>query len=736
MTGRKTVLIVLAVLGAWVVVCIAGGLFLARHARRLVTGPVGLSKSHVGKPIPCGAEVPTTAKLEPLWVGYYRKNLKQAYDKVGKRDPKWDKQATDLMEATAKFQCTARDAPTLKDMLPMARALQKAGCDDPLIQSLIGDVLYFDGRKSEAEPLVRGSLAGLQARHYPPLCLAWAYLDMARLHGEAGSKLESAEFKWRPLAIDAYVRAAAKSNFGPQEQRPLWWEISNLMASEFRRSQAVFVNTMKARPETDQWIFHMVWGKHNYDYGWFYRGGGFIQDVKPEDYQEFEKGMKFARGNFEKAQAEHPEYPEAATYLLNVSKTGATGPMASPRAWFDRAVAAQFDHLPVYYDYMSALLPRWGGSHEAMLSFGKECVETGRFDTQVPKLFYEIILTIAENDRDDSIWQDSQIWPPLQKYCEGKLAWVTAHEPKSVKAVRTVYALVAWRSGHADMARQQLDAMHGELDKPIFDAQWAERAELVVGQIYGLTGARKQQVAQAEQLYAQEKVDEALAAYQALLKVETEKPTQFLLRDRIQSLQWEQRFHANQWVDLDPTPDLVGWDIFQGKFKPLADGKGFIMWPGEQFGLMACMMRPGSWFEVRCDVEFPDRKVKGIEAGFVVDIPLTANPYYDTCRIVRDPPQALFGGGWEPWQEHALSAVPRQCHLRLIQCENRVTMYVDKQTVLQDQKLSDRGFRFKGPHHIAIGGEYWPDRTQPVIYRHIQIHKMTGEALRRGIGIQ
>ena len=330
MTNRRMLLIIIGVLATFTIVVVAGGLFIARHLGRLAEGALGGGIAH-GAPLPTGDKIITEKQLTPLWVGYYRKNLKQAYDQVGKRDPRWDRQATELMEATAKFACNAHGAPSMKDMLPMARALQKAGCDDPLIQSLIGDVLYFNDRSTEAEPIVRGSLEGLKARRYPALCLAWAYLDMARLHGEAGSKLESAEFKWRPLAIDAYVTAADAKNFGPQEQRPLWWEIRNLMENEFRRSQATFVNTMKARPNTDPWLLRMVWTKHNYDYGWFYRGTGFISDVKPEDYKEFEKGMGFARGNAEKAYAAHPEYPEACVYLMDIAKTGAVRGMDSDR---------------------------------------------------------------------------------------------------------------------------------------------------------------------------------------------------------------------------------------------------------------------------------------------------------------------------------------------------------------------------------------------------------------------
>ena len=62
--------------------------------------------------------------------------------------------------------------------------------------------------------------------------------------------------------------------------------------------------------------------------------------------------------------------------------------------------------------------------------------------------------------------------------------------------------------------------------------------------------------------------------------------------------------------------------------------------------------------------------------------------------------------------------------MRLVQSGERVTMYMDDVAVLQDQELTDRYFRYDVPHHVAIGGEAWPDQDKPAIFRNIQIRKM------------
>lgn len=728
MSDRRVLTTIGLLIGVWVVLVLGGAVLFANRVRQ-VGGLAGVLQPAVkGRPLACGPDAPIAAELEPLWIGYYSKNLQGAYDRVGKHDPRWDKPAAELMAGMAKLTAYAQGAPTFGNLLPVARALQKTGCDDPLIQSLVGDVLLQTDHRQEAEPLVSGSLAGLQARHYPPLCLAWAYLDMARLHGESGKSLERSDFKWRPLAISAYVQAAGEK-FGPQEQRPLWWEISGLMEDEFRRSQAVIVMTLKSRPETDPWILNMAWGKHRYDFAWITRGGDFAARIPPEKYKAFEKLIGQAKQYFEKAYALQPQYPEAPKMMLGVV-TDFGGASATARDWFDKTVTAQFDYMPAYYSMLRTLLPRWGGSHAALLAFGQECLDTGRFDTQVPKLYYEAVLTISETDRRNDIWQDPQIWPQLQKWCEGAVANVQKNKPKDLKSARTVYALIAYRCGHPEVARRQIEATGGAIDRPTFDMQWTERAELAVGKIFAQTGPRRERYAQAEQLYEQERIPEALTAFDALLKDETEKQAQFYACDRSQSLQWEKQFQAGGWVNLDPTPDGVGWDIFQGKYTPLADGKGFGMLPGDTFGIMACMMRPGRWFEIRCDLEFPQKQFKGIEGGFIVDIPMVASPYYDTFRIIRQPAEGICGGGWEQWQQHALTEVPQKCRVRLVQCDDRITVYLNDETVFQDQHLSAREFRVKGSHYVGIGGEVWPNPTEPVIYRNIQIHKMSTDPIK------
>ena len=70
----------------------------------------------------------------------------------------------------------------------------------------------------------------------------------------------------------------------------------------------------------------------------------------------------------------------------------------SARFWFDEAVAAQFDAPRAHDHLLHDLLPRWNGSHVELLKFGLECLNTKRFDTEVPRTFKAAITHVEQED--------------------------------------------------------------------------------------------------------------------------------------------------------------------------------------------------------------------------------------------------------------------------------------------------------------------------------------------------
>ena len=64
----------------------------------------------------------------------YRKTMRFAYDKVGRRNPKWDDLAHETLDAAARaFSLQIRPTTRQPDVFPLAKKALDAGCDDPMI---------------------------------------------------------------------------------------------------------------------------------------------------------------------------------------------------------------------------------------------------------------------------------------------------------------------------------------------------------------------------------------------------------------------------------------------------------------------------------------------------------------------------------------------------------------------------------------------------------------------------
>jgi tetratricopeptide (TPR) repeat protein len=454
------------VIVACLVLVMSGWMLIGRHILAFgprISLPIPSSSARVaaGKAIPCGPKSMLMTDLQAPYADFFRKWTVVAYREHGKHDPRWDATAEKFLDAFALRTAGTLDAPDVQPMIVMADDLTAKHCDDPLILERIGKLKLDLKQFAEADRLVRAGIEGMKGRGFPVMCLANAYQEMATLTGEVGADVKTKDFKWRPLALKAFAEAADKSNFGPYQQRIMWVVFGDLMSNWFPSSRDEFVKALEDRPNSDTWLLNMARGKIHHDYAWARRGHDWANNVSEADMRAFEEASDEARKCFEKAYQAHPEYPESSWALLTIANCARLDAGGSVRDWFDRGVAAQFDYLPIYQVMATALLPRWGGSHEEMLAFGEECLNTRRFDTDVPGMYGAMVQMIANVDHDESIYRYPGVWPNLQRMFNGMLDYVVKNKPERLKDLRTAWADMAARAGHPDEAQRQWAAMKG-----------------------------------------------------------------------------------------------------------------------------------------------------------------------------------------------------------------------------------------------------------------------------------
>jgi hypothetical protein len=115
-------------------------------------------------------------------LAWHRATTVEAYDRVGKRDPKWDTAARRALTAFAESWALpwfpAKEQTRTAD--EAARQAVAAGCDDPLIEYVVGRNLYDFTRPADAaDRRLVAAAAALAKSQYPPVRRAHALVNAA-----------------------------------------------------------------------------------------------------------------------------------------------------------------------------------------------------------------------------------------------------------------------------------------------------------------------------------------------------------------------------------------------------------------------------------------------------------------------------------------------------------------------------------------------------------------------------
>jgi hypothetical protein len=437
----------------------------------------------------------TAADWQRQKLDYNRRTLAGAYERAGVRDPRWDRQAMFVLDLMAtRFTNAGNDSwpsvqwtPTSQQILAAVHHAFNAGCTDPLVLYCQAVVLSDEGWVDDARPRLREAFEGIVSRDYPP----------NRKAAAAGRILKNFNAKDEPelyaqaeqVRRDAHLAIARGEGWMPQDRRIVFQLI---WTDEYDREPIGVQRTMfaaiNAQPGVDPWLLDMISGSYYIREAWAARGSGWANTVTREGWEGFRRNLRLASQRLRAAWKRHPDHPEAPTAMITVAMAGHADAGEDERLWFDRAVTAQFDYHPAYTNLASALLPRWGGSHQAMYELGVECLETKRFDTRVPFVLIENVRMVAKDrDGDWSFLQDPGIFEnvrlAIEQYVESPLTDETRFE------LSTELAMLAWKAGRYKDARVLLDTL-GQHASATAITRFDTRLDEVYGEIYLLSSSQ------------------------------------------------------------------------------------------------------------------------------------------------------------------------------------------------------------------------------------------------------
>ena len=423
------------------------------------------------------------------WLRWEEATTVGDYERVGKKDPRWDADVRAVFDQLAHALAQDGDiaAHVAAAKAPCQRALA-AGCDDPL---LAYDALRLGLSPAGTPPLAMARLyaqveQGLEKSGYSPLRKLSASLRAAQQWARvAGSKTdvgEPASPAPRTEADESLSRAQThlvELLRDPSVNRDSVYVIADDL---FRTAQhdpdgqtQVFAvlelvfdsGLLKEAGETA--TGKLVEGAFWIDYAWQGRTTKYANEVTDENWKLFGERLPRAQAALEKAYALDASDPRACYGMMTVELGQGEG-RERLETWFHRTMDADPDDYEACSSKLYYLEPKWYGDARDMLAFGHECQATANWAARLPYILPRAHAKLASyEDTPLDYWKKPEVWADLQQFYKAALA----ANPDSVSD-RSAYAFSAYRARQWKLANELFEALG---DKPDLKAMESTSAQ-------------------------------------------------------------------------------------------------------------------------------------------------------------------------------------------------------------------------------------------------------------------
>jgi hypothetical protein len=150
------------------------------------------------------------------------------------------------------------------------------------------------------------------------------------------------------------------------------------------------------------------------NYAWEARGNGPAATLNEQAVRAFGQRMLEAKNNTAEAwRLNSRDGMSAAMMILNLKALG--GDVSEVKVWFDKAMKADPDNFEACANLLDYLDPRWHGTPEALIAFGRACMRSNNHRSKIPLLVVDAhFRAIALNDPNEwnrylhteSVWND------------------------------------------------------------------------------------------------------------------------------------------------------------------------------------------------------------------------------------------------------------------------------------------------------------------------------------------
>jgi hypothetical protein len=408
-------------------------LLVSAMAGFLLLTATGCKKAAAPKPIQSTLS-PEQAKEQRLT--WNLKTLVEAYEKAGHTNPKWDEPAKRALTEFARSRSQCVESNEAWGLIVSSNCIiaVNAGCDDPMIRYLY--VRFSMNQTNSAQaftdafcktahdmdnssyPAIRKFYAAQRAvdqlfytygYNTNNLVLHPIFAEIEPLVGK--NLLPALDDKSMPAeeAFEACDAALAAIKGQGIADYPAYTQAYHCI------EKPMFNNW------SDAYTTLLLKGEAYIQLAWAARGPGLANTVTEEGWKLFRERLAIAENALTNAWQVNPGDSRIADYMLEVELGQGEG-RDRLELWFGRSMALNPNDYAACSSKLNYLTPKWYGSTEDMLQFGRECAANKQWGGNVPLVLLDAHYWInggwTAKSEQTNYWKQPEVWSDLDSAYE------------------------------------------------------------------------------------------------------------------------------------------------------------------------------------------------------------------------------------------------------------------------------------------------------------------------------
>ena len=369
---------------------------------------------------PFGALLGATNSFDAVQLSYNLKTTVEAYEKVGAKSPRWDADAKQCLKAFAQLRSASKIDESRQELQRILPKLAAAKCDDPMIRYLHLRFVFSQNHSQQENAVAYAEVANaLQKSAYPDIRKFYAtYWSAAVL--KTGSVATPATAKLLEQAAGYLTKALDDRSMPTREATEScdlimsfpWWT-QPVRWSCYQILEPALTNRWKGTA-----LQHLTKGCAYLSYAWVARGTGYANTVNDESWKVMGARLKTAAEELEQAWQLDPKNPQICLEMMRV-ELGRGDEQNRLDTWFERGMKLDPASYDLCYAKLEYLRPRWYGSIEEMIDFGRACTGNTNFAGPARLMLADAHLEASREIHDDEkravYWKQPNVWQDIQK---------------------------------------------------------------------------------------------------------------------------------------------------------------------------------------------------------------------------------------------------------------------------------------------------------------------------------